>query len=339
MNNKNLGIQGLRGGMMLWIVLFHFTARYNQIYPGNIDYNIMFENGGTVGVIMFFIISGFFFGRLFWSFESIGSYKECSKIIGENFLRRYYKLWKPYVISCIIITLFLMIMPLEGRTNTSVKVTLINLILIWHPKVAYIDSAHWFMADLIYIQFMALLMLLFKKDYRKIIFLSYLCFLLGGYMLLSIQDGDVVKKFNSVFLFRNSLAFSLGILSNFLKEKKGVLENTFLILGLVAMTIFINTLYIIICYILFRILLNRYGNLYKLMTNKVLVFMGEISFYWYLIHQNIGYSILNKLSSMGVHTEMQILIPLVFTLSLAYAVYLLTNKINWIKNGMFTQNK
>lgn len=325
--------------MMLWIVLFHFTTRYNQLYPGNIDYEIMFDNGGTVGVIMFFIISGFFFGRFFWSFESIGSFKECSQKISKNFLRRYYKLWKPYVISCIIITSFLVILPLEGRTNTSIKVTLINLLFIWHPKVAYIDSAHWFMADLIYIQFMALLMLLFKKNYRKLVFISYLCFLLSGYALLSMQDGDIVKKLNSVFLFRNSLAFSLGVLSNLLKEKSALFEKILLIIGLLSLTMFLSTLYVIICYILFRVLTNRNSYLYKLMSNKVLVFMGEISFCWYLIHQNIGYSIMNILSCMGMHSEMQIFIPLVFTFSLAYAVYLLTNKINWIENGKFTQNK
>lgn len=46
LNKKNLGIQGLRGLLMIWIVLFHFTTRYGQLYPNKINYTIEFSNGG-----------------------------------------------------------------------------------------------------------------------------------------------------------------------------------------------------------------------------------------------------------------------------------------------------
>ena len=44
---------------MLWIVLFHYTCRITELYP-SISFPVQFNNGGKVGVMFFFFISGFF---------------------------------------------------------------------------------------------------------------------------------------------------------------------------------------------------------------------------------------------------------------------------------------
>ena len=189
MGNKNFGIQGLRGVLMLWIILFHYTTRYSQLYPENINFSILFPNGGVVGVILFFIISGFFFGQVIWDYDNSDSYKVEIKHTFLFFSKRYLKLWKPYFISCLIIVAFLFFIPLDGRTNTSIISIIINLLFIWHPKVEYIDSAHWFMANLIYIQFLSSFLLFIKKQYRQISVLVLLFLLLIGYTMHELQIG------------------------------------------------------------------------------------------------------------------------------------------------------
>lgn len=43
---------------MIWIILFHYTTRYGQLF--SVDIPFSFDNGGEIGVAVFFIISGFF---------------------------------------------------------------------------------------------------------------------------------------------------------------------------------------------------------------------------------------------------------------------------------------
>ena len=333
MSNKNLGIQGLRGVLMLWIILFHYTTRYSQLYPGNINFSILFPNGGVVGVILFFIISGFFFGQVICDYDTSDSYISQIKRTFMFFIKRYIKLWKPYFISCLIIVAFLFFIPLAGRTNNSIISILINFFFIWHPKVKYIDSAHWFMTNLIYIQFGASLLLLVKKQYRQISVLFFVLFLLIGYTMYELQIGGGINKLNYIFLFRNSLCFMLGMLTNISYKTSNIFKYTIIGISLLLLSFFVSTWWIIVYYFLFILLIYKSQFIYDIMSNALFVFIGEISFYWYLLHQNIGYSILNKLSEYGCHSEILILVPLSVTFFMAYVVSLSFKCMNYGKHS------
>lgn len=332
MSNKNLGIQGLRGVLMLWIILFHYTTRYSQLYPDNINFSILFPNGGVVGVILFFIISGFFFGQVICNYDTDDSYKSQIRQTFVFFFKRYIKLWKPYFLSCLIIVVFLFFVPLPGRTNTSIISILINFFFIWHPKIEYIDSAHWFMANLIYIQFGASLLLFIKKQYRRISVLVLLFLLLIGYTMHELQiGGGGINKLNYIFLFRNSLCFVLGMATNMNYKTSNILKHSIICISLLALSLFVATWWIITYYFIFILLINKSRLIYGIMSNPIFVFIGELSFYWYLLHQNIGYSILNKLSECGYHSEIMILVPLSVTFFMAYLVSLSLKCINYGK--------
>lgn len=58
--SRNILIDLLRIILLAWIVLFHYTVHYNKVYGVDLPFRFTFENGGTVGVAIFFIISGFF---------------------------------------------------------------------------------------------------------------------------------------------------------------------------------------------------------------------------------------------------------------------------------------
>lgn len=62
---RNAGVDGLRGLLMVWIVLYHYTSRYNVTCIGNeITYPITSPHkAGVYGVMLFFIISGYFIGK------------------------------------------------------------------------------------------------------------------------------------------------------------------------------------------------------------------------------------------------------------------------------------
>lgn len=322
LNKKNLGIQGLRGLLMIWIVLFHFTTRYGQLYPNKINYTIEFSNGGTVGVVMFFIISGFFFAKLFATYTPPLKVNLCLKEVSQIFLKRYFKLWKPYFISCLLIIVILHFIPLYGRTNNSFFNIVINLFFIWHPKIDYIDSAHWFMSDLIYIQFV-LLVFLFIKKYRYRVFSCFLGGLILGYILYSLYPNNLLLKLNAMLHFRNMLAFCLGIYFylNIQKKVNVFMGNLLQMSGIVSLVVCMSAIWLLVYYFIFLSLIAENKYLYYIFSRKIIVFIGEISFYWYLIHQNVGYSLLNILSENISHSELLLWVPFFASLILAIAIH------------------
>ena len=95
---RNLSIQGLRGYLMIWIVLFHYTTRYPILYPSaNMEMPIRFENGGEVGIVIFFAMSGFFLAKGLLGLDS------SNKKLLEFCMHKYLRLWFPYVVSTILI--------------------------------------------------------------------------------------------------------------------------------------------------------------------------------------------------------------------------------------------
>ena len=102
---KNNRIEGLRGLLILWIVLYHYTFRYNGLFDKAIDFPLQFTNGGEVGVMMFFVISGYLAGRSVLNGEGILN----------SFLKRYWRLWKPYSMAVLFITLWCTLIHFPGR--------------------------------------------------------------------------------------------------------------------------------------------------------------------------------------------------------------------------------
>lgn len=61
--------------------------------------------------------------------------------------------------------------------------------------------------------------------------------------------------------------------------------------------------------------------------SKLLVIVGKYSFVWYLVHQNIGFIILNHLNNYGFHNELVILVPMLFTFFIAVIIQSVIGKL------------
>lgn len=163
---RNKQIEGLRGIGCLMILLYHLLYRYCEIYRE--DYNIagtlgLIHSFGTYGVILFFIISFFFMGN-----------KQNETNIIITYLKRYYKLLVPYVISISITYLCEQFMDLPGR-SVDLKTYLINLTM-FQSLFGYrdVDGAHWYLYTLLIMSAWIILIESMPKDRP----LLYLCFLI-----------------------------------------------------------------------------------------------------------------------------------------------------------------
>ena len=77
-------------------------------------------------------------------------------------------------------------------------------------------------------------------------------------------------------------------------------------------------------FVVFLIILNIRKPLLKI--NSFVIFLGQISFSWYLIHQNIGFIIIRELNQLGLTSELYLLIPITITLCMALIVDYIANK-------------
>lgn len=315
---KNSLIELYRFILIFWIVIYHYTTRCSQLYPDIINYSLNFHNGGYVGVFIFFVISGYFYAssinrRIFTEFFSIIKFS----------INKYWRLFPAYLISIILIFVVVSIWKLEGRESNFF--ILIGNLLIWHPYCGYIDSAHWFIASLIRIQILLIFVYyICQSNIRNTILL-----LLSVSTIIYILDNNfniaVINKISYVISNRNLLIFLLGMLIWLIKNKEVKLNYLILVLFIIMLFLFYENNYLMpLCFLVFLFLLNNRISLIKI--NPLVIYLGRISFSWYLIHQNIGLIIIRELNYSGLTSELYLLIPIVITLCIAIFVDYIANK-------------
>jgi len=303
---KNNSIEGFRGVLICWIALFHYTFRYNSLFSTHtINIPFVFQNA-IVGVSIFFLLSGFFFAKSLLRIYENSTISYTAKTI----INKYWRLWYPYVLAIVLIYGISLLFPLPSR-HVSLNTFLINLLFIVHPGVPYVDGSHWFISTLFVFQIIFLLLAyLFKKSYKTVlVFISII-------ILLTLIPHHFQKIFINNILSYKLLSFSIGLLLFFGKEK----NNKILLLAFLTFLLLIYKFHNIWFFVYFIMTLIFIYNLIplfaKIFSSKIMLFIGSNSFMWYLIHQNIGYTIIYYLRDIFNHTFL-IILSLLFTFLLS----------------------
>lgn len=324
---RNLSIQGLRGYLMIWIVLFHYTTRYPILYPSaNMDMSIRFENGGEVGIVIFFIISGFFLAKGLLGLDS------SNKKLLEFCMHKYLRLWFPYVVSIILIFICINIFGLSGR-ECSLKTFLIDVFFIYHPMIGYVDLAHWFIAHLIFVQcFLGVILYKVSKCNRVKLFRILIISFNLLFVILSIPQAPShgILVIDTFIPFKSTLAVLVGIGIYLYRRDKVKIDLMLVCFTICSLSIWLSQVLICVYSILFYLLLSSENKIVKsIFQNKTIIEIGNMSFYWYLIHQNIGYIFLNKINTLsgGATSEYWILIVCAVTFCMGYLVKFLETMI------------
>lgn len=299
----NKGIQGLKGILCIFIVLFHYTFRYPILYGHEIT-SWSFKYGSAIGVTLFFVISGYYFQK------SVNRFN-------DNYLaflrKKFVSLYPPF---CICLTLTFIVKSMDGTLCWGGYVK--NLFFVSLD----LEGATWYLRSLF-----ALYILIFPlsklKYYKHIIgFLLCLFLVLGSYNLPFMANNIV-----------NSLPkFLIGICLNFILDKKktSVLFSCYII-TVFALWLYMPLIYsIIFSMILYGLLLNvKWLQLF--FSNKSFLFLGGISYVLYLLHQNIGYIIMTRMTSYIGNGNIVLGITVLIVIVMAYMVNIFCKKISsWI---------
>ena len=332
MNNKERmnELDALRGIAAVAVVIYHYTTRYNELFPSYSTSSFSFPYG-KLGVHIFFILSGYV---IFLTLKNVTSYKDFIK-------KRAIRLYPAYIFSVILTFSLVSTFGLENRETTFFE-ALINLSMLqsFIPGIGHVDGAYWSLSVEITFYILISIMLYFNKIHQ--IYTALLIWLLGSmlfFMVTIYMDNHLITSIYHKSISDYSHLFIAGILFNLLQKavkKKYILLLLSTLIYQFILSDIITFLVISSMYLVFWKIIS--GKLYYL-NNKFLVFLGSISYSLYLIHQNIGYLILNYLHRIGFESSFWIFLPLVFTICIAYFITEFVERpiINYLKRKMSSQ--
>lgn len=301
MKNRNIQIQGLRGFGCILIVLYHILYRFKEIYLVDYGYKplLMIKDWGTMGTLLFMVISIYYL-------VPNNDTRRCIKFADAVLYlkRKFLKLWIPYFFGVILIFGGVNITGLTGR-EVKFNEFIINLTMLegFVPECRYVDGAHWYITVLLAITVWSTLIEMQTNKFFRLIGYS---FWLGIAVILKflIPIHDIAAPFFAtsfvgVVVFVVMMKYIILDVGNY-KYIINNVSNIFclmfqIILFFCSMLIIYmqrGGLYIIYISISMLLLYLCLNNKLKILKNIICVFIGDISYSIYLIHQNISYVII-----------------------------------------------
>ena len=316
--HRFLYLDGIRALLCIWVVLFHYTERYNQLY--NYSFGFSFENGGVVGVAFFFTISGF---------VTMFTVRGGVKNILSWFFHKMKRLYPEYIIACIVIFIFIKFFGLPGRDD-------INLIDLFKDSLmlpfisGHIETAHWYVLTLVKFYICFCFVMKFKLQEKRLFYILYIAAVYVAFFCQKLNCFPLFSRFINIAL-NNSLCPSLMLGILLYMSIFGGIHVMFYKISLVFVSLYlaltVHVFYIPLLLLLLYLLLlqtNHFMNCIRnILSVKILVFIGNVSYLWYLLHQNIGYILINKQIHVGFYRGLIPYITMLVTFLLACIIYVL----------------
>lgn len=318
-------LDALRGIAVLTVLLFHYTHRHPKIYehPDAPWFNFQL---GEYGVNLFFIISGFVI------FMTLEKTKKPMDFVVSRFSRLFPVYWTAILVTFLAVHFF----SLPGR-EVSVVSALLNLSMLqsW-LMTPPVDGVYWTLT--VELTFYILMFIAYLSRQLPNIErwgLLWLALVAFNHYILPLFGLNIPWFVEVTRLFDYGHLFFAGILFYSLKTKGGSrLRYTALALCLAMDFIIHNEPWEMAIISVFFILFYLFAvDRLAWIARKPLVFLGTISYSLYLVHQNIGYIMINKLHEMGAGPVMRLIVPsaVVFVLAVCLTFMVERPALNWIR--------
>lgn len=311
-------LDSFRGIAAIGVVYSHYTHSFRKDFGHSFSASLDIVNP-LYFVLLFFMISGFVI------FMTVEKCKNSSEFVFRRFSRLYPVFWTCMLITAAVLTLFPYL-----NDAPSFKRIIINLTMIprfFHQKA--VDSAYWSLLPELLFYIIIYLMVVIKQI-KKI-------YLWGGiWLLISFVNGFFKLRVGDL-LFQYAGLFMSGIMFyKLFTGDKRLINHLYIIAGYCLTIINYydvsplatpNHTEFLIC--ISVVYLAFYGFIYNkinFLNNKILIFLGYISYPLYLIHQEIGITILLYFKTLGLNGYWTIYIPIVISIILAYLITKLIEK-------------
>lgn len=312
--NRLLALDALRGVAALGVVLFHYLPYYDKLYGHSFSApeSLAF---GRYGVHLFFMLSGFV---IFMTLERTRS-------AGWFGLARAFRLLPALWAGIALTWVTVQVIGPEDRA-VSLGSALLNITLL-HEYLGYphVDGAYWSLV--IEATFYLWIALLFYGlgTWQRIKLVLWIWTLVSYASVIwwrAIPDSlDFLLK--DLLFTRYAPLFFSGMLM-YRWHRHGKLEK--FEMALLALTVghcllAYNSpynLFVLACYGIFTLAVSGYLNI---LARPGLLWLGSISYTLYLVHQNIGYGVIDHAYNAGLPGPVGVAIALAIAIGLASALH------------------
>ncbi len=316
-----LELDALRGIAAAMVVLFHFVYRYSEIYRPDASRLDLFYYGNQ-GVYLFFIVSGFV---IFWTLNRVNYPLD---FIVSRFSRLYPVYWIALAITFAVVSYF----GLPGREVSNG--TAIANVLMFHSylNIPHVDSVYWTLAvELTFYAWMFLLYLC--KQLNRV---EYFALPVVGLAMLQQLEILALPYVITQLLIMPYLPFFIAGICFFKMANNLATKATYIVLVLMLLSTLVllplrdfplNFLFFIAFY-------GAINGHLSFLNARPLIFLGAISYSWYLLHQNIGYVVIYQLQAANINIYWAIAAALLISIGLAAMLtYLIERPImRWIRD-------
>ncbi len=305
-------LRGIAATIVMW---FHYTMQYQELY-GHAR-ALLNMPAGRYGVQLFFVISGFVIfltitrAKSFWDFAA----------------NRFSRLYPPYWI-CIGITFVAMLwMPMQDL-NVSGKDALFNLTMLqyWLQKPT-VDGVYWTLAvELAFYSFVSVLHLTGLLRRVELWVALWLGIIFAVHF--AVDSGiNISPMIRTTLMLEHGQFFFAGVLFYRMKTAGFTPLRWGLLAACIAAAWYVRDLPHMLSLLAASALFVAFitGRLGWIAVTPLL-FLGDISYPLYLLHQHIGYAVIARMERAGFVAEAWLLVPAALALLLATLVNRLVEK-------------
>lgn len=308
-------LDALRGIAALAVVLFHYTTNLRYNYPQFRP--LLSFPYGHFGVELFFVVSGFVI------FMSLARARSVADFAVSRFARLFPAYWAGLLLTASLLATGGLADRTIGHTDTLFNLTMLQEFF----GVPHVDGVYWTLArELVFYLLMGLL--LARKKTSRVHAVMGLLLALQAAASIADRTGLTALRDNhaaSLLLYPFVHLFAAGIaLYGIHRTPKSRPDWLLLSAALVCELLLPRPDggklgHLIVVSAIAAVGLVATGRLQWLAT-RPLLWLGSISYALYLVHQNIGYWLIHRLTAAGWSLPGAILAALLLALALAHAL-------------------
>lgn len=305
-NTRLIELDGLRGVAAVMVVIYHYFFRYDEIY-GHVGLPVDWAQWGSWGVQIFFIISGFV---IYWSLNKLDNSID---FVVSRFARLYPVYWFSVFFTFFVVFLF----GLLGR-EVSISDALLNLLMVHeYLGVSHVDGVYWTLTvEVTFYFWIFLICFLGQKDNAEV----WLVISLVVFAIEFLSVGEI--PYLSRLMISDYIAYFIsGICLYKLLHREYVIRSlSILFLCLIICGyVYGFVWFLVFCSIFCLFWLSISGRV-SIFRTPVLIYLGGISYPLYLLHQNIGYVVINGAYGYGIPSLGGVFLAIIVSLALAHFV-------------------
>ena len=322
-NQRLASLDALRGLAALIVVLFHYLPYYDKLYGHGFELPSMLADAlsfGRYGVHLFFILSGFV---IFMTLERTSK-------AGWFGLARAFRLLPALWAAIGVTFISVHLLGPESRA-VSFETALLNTTLL-HEYLGkqHVDGAYWsLVVEVTFYSWMALLFFNLRSwPQLRAMLAVWLIVSYAGVLWWKQIPASVDFLVKDLLFVKYAPLFIAGMLIYRQHRHSsgsafdGLLLTASIGHGLLAYKM-PYSLFVLGCFGVFALAVSGRMNW---LANRPMLWLGSLSYTLYLVHQNIGYGVIDWSYRAGLHGWLGVLLALAVALALASVIHHLVEK-------------